>query len=1084
MGEKIKFEPQYKSVLLNDNLKKYSPINRSVYDKERHIPLEESFKLIESQNDEFLSRNKLEDAIANNEVTVYWIEGQKYLDRLDIGRVYHKEPEKREGLTLERYFTTPDKDPFNSVKCKKMDLKIEDFDTKKVIFELKDAEMPEWIDEVSAKIVAQKYFFKPAKKEWKEKLNEKIGSEYEYSLKHLNKRVADFFADEGWKLGYFKTEKDRENFRDELAFLQINGAGAFNSPIQFNSGLFNSYGIEGSLGINYWKDPKTGEVKKVLNGEYIHPQLHACFIKGLNDDLGSIAQNVIDEIAIFASGSGIGHDIGKLRGEGEELSGGGKASGSMSFFKIYDKVAGTIKSGGKTRRAARMTTMRYTHPDIMEFIRTKVQEDKKALILMQNGFSPGMDGEAYTTVAYQNTNLTVRLDDEFFETLKKGGEIQTYKVNNGKLNQKISADRILKEIAFGSWRIGDPAVQYESKIQEMNTSKNSGRQNSTNPCSEYLFLDDTSCSLFSLRNTYFLKEDGNFDVDKFKRAMKTFTIAQNIANEAASYPVKEIAQISTEFMTVGGGYADLGSLLMRKGIPYDSSKGRAITGAITALMTGTVYETSAELAKTIGTFTHYEFNKKQMLEVISKHKKNLDDILWEEVGDEKLKSASYKSWENVLFEGEKHGFRNAQATVLAPTGTISYLMGCSTQGIEPAMSLSIVKNLAGGGKVIIANKDIEIALNTLGYNQDQIEDISEFIGKNNTMRNAPHVKPEHYSVFDTAFGNAKGEGSIEFEGHVRMVGAAQPFISGAISKTNNLPKNATVKEIYDAYLLGHELGLKAISIFRNDSKPISAIDFGGKTYKKLKRGEKEDLPTRRNAFEWEVNIGGTPFHILTSEYNDGRPGQITFLSYKAGSTLGAILTTTGISASKSLKRGLHLEDAIAGWEGQRFEPNGIVHGHPYIKIASSPLDFAYKLLKLEYLGDIEMAEHELQKEVKLKDLRGFHNSAFRTYQRMNFDEWNIEDVLKDPETGGFTNNKNEPDNSLAELIYVTDKTLTKAKKRESIISFSSGNSNGHENEKKGLRGKTCNTCGNIMNQTSSNCFECKNCGDKVGGCGA
>lgn len=1041
-------EAVYNIITLNNNKIKFSPIHRESLDKEKHILLSQAFELV--QKDPLLDAEKLEEAISQRHITVYVFNGKEYLDRLDIGRVFHLKPLRKQGLPVQRYFTKKEEDPFNSVNYYTKDLIIKDFSSGKIIFELKNAEMPMWMDETSASIVAQKYFFKPAKKEWKEKLQAVIGCEYEYSLKHLNKRVADFFADEGWKFGYFKTEEDRENFRNELYFLEINGAGAFNSPTQFNSGLYNSYGIEGSPGMNYWKDPQTEEIKKVTNGEYIHPQLHACFIKGPNDDLASIAKQVIDEIAIFSSGSGIGQDIGKLRGSNERLSGGGKSSGPMSFFKIYDAVASAIKSGGKTRRAARMTTMRYTHPDILEFIRAKVLEDKKALILMQNGFSSGMDGDAYTTVAFQNTNLSVRLDDEFFDSLKSGRHIQTFNINDGTPSKKISSEQMLKEIAFGSWRIGDPAVQYETKIQRMHTCKNSGRQNSTNPCSEYLFLDDTSCSLYSLRNTFFMNEKGNFKTEDYRQALKIFTIAQNIANEAASYPVKEIAQISTEFLTIGAGYADLGSLLMRKGIAYDSEEGRVYAAAITALLTGTVYEVSAEIAKAMGPFIHYEFNRKPMMEVIETHKKSLDKINWEEVRDPELKVAAYEAWESAFNKGREFGFKNAQATVLAPTGTISYLMGCSTTGVEPAMSLSIVKNLAGGGNIILANKDVEIALRELNYRKEQIKDIVDYISKYNTIINAPHVRQEHYKIFDTAFGNVDGQGSISFEGHVRMVGAVQPLISGAISKTNNLPKSATVKQIYDAYLLGHRLGLKAISIFRNESKPISAVDFGRTNNKIRARGEKEDLPSTREAYEWEVEIGKTPFHIVVSEYKDGRPGQIAFLSYSAGSTLNSLFTISGVSASKALKRGLHLRDTTEGWLGQQFEPKGLVFGHPYIKTASSPLDFAAKLLRLEYLGEKEMAEQGIT--VDIKKLRGFSNGAFNTYRKLEFDEWNINDVLNDPETGGFK-----------------DGSFLAPKK---------------DSEKRNSRGKVCSGCGNIMVQTGSNCFECENCGDKVGGCGA
>lgn len=1065
-----------------ESTKIFSPIDRSSYDKDRHISVEDSYKLLESQGDPYLNREKLDSAINNGEIEVYDFKDGKFLDRLDIGRVYHKAPEKKEGLTVEKYFTKQGEDPFDSVKHTVRNLKIDDFKTKETIFEIHDAEFPEWIDDDSAKIVAQKYFFNPYKEEWKEKIKDKLGREREFSMKHLNKRVADFFAEEGWKLGYFKTEEDRETFRNELYFIQINGIAAFNSPTQFNAGLFNSYGIEGSPGINFFKNSETGKVEKVLNGEYIHPQLHACFIKGPNDNLESIAQEVIDEIAIFGSGSGIGHDIGKLRAEGERLSGGGSASGALSFFGIYDKIAGTIKSGGKTRRAARMTTMGGKHPDVMKFVRGKVQEDKKALILMQNGYSTGMDGEAYRTVAFQNTNLSVRLDDEFFDAINNNGDVQFYTVKENKPVGKISAQRMLKEIAFGSWRIGDPAIQYEDKIQEMHTGKNSGKQNSTNPCSEYLYIDDTSCNLSSSRLTYFVKEDGTFDVDGFKKTNEILAIASNISNESASYPVKEIALVSPEFATIGVGYADLGSLLMRKGISYNSEEGRAIAGAITALMTGTVYEVSTKIAEAKGTFTHFEFNKKPMIEVMEKHKTNLENILWDSVNDDGLKKAAYDSWKNVIERGQIYGFSNAQATVLAPTGTISYLMGCNTTGVEPALSLSIIKNLAGGGNITLTNRDVEIALSNIGYSPEDISDISKYVGKYNTLRNAPHVKPEHYSIFDTAFGNSKGEGSIEFEGHVRMLGATQPFISGAISKTNNLPESATVREIYNGYLLGHELGLKAISIFRNNSKPISAVDFGGKSYKKLKRGEKEELPFSGDSFRQEVKIDGTPFLITIGEYVDGRPGEIVINSYTSDSTLGAMLRLAGISASSALKRGSSLEDTLKGWVGHGFEPKGFVTienpegkvvPHPYIKQANSPLDFVGKLLLLHYKGKKEFATEP--EKVEINNLRGFKNGAFKAYHKMSVDDWDIEQVLKDPELGGFANG--EFGIPAEEFLQMMDKIG-----KESTLGFIPVKLNG--NGRGNSHGRSCRQCGRIMMQTGANCFECQTCGDKVGGCGA
>jgi len=1050
-----------------DRKKSYSPINYKTFDRVRHIPLNDAYSLIEGENDSNLPVNRLREAIDNKQLNIYTFKGQEYIDRLDIGRVYHHIPERREGLTIERYFSKEGENPFESAgEYEKISLSIKDYNTGEVIFSMDDASFPKsWDNQVARNIVGQKYFFKPNKEEWKEKLSEKLGKDHEYSPVHLINRVTNFIADEGFKLGYFKTERDKQIFADELKWMQINRMFAFNSPVQFNAGIYNEYEIRGSDGINYHRDGKTGEVTKNESGDYVYPQCHACFIKGPLDNLESILKHAEDEGAVFASGSGIGQNIGVLRGEGEPLSGGGKASGPLSFLKIYDDHAGTIKSGGKSRRAARMTTMQYIHPDIMKFVRGKVKEDKKALDLMKLGYDAGMDGEAVRTVTYQNTNISVRVDDEFFEALENNGKVQLRRITDGEVVEEISAERMLKEIAFGSWRIGDPAIQYESKIHEMHPAKNSGRQQSTNPCSEYLFLNDTACNLGSHNLAAYSDKKGNFDVERFRMGNRLTAIASDILNDAASYPIKDIAQISPEFRTIGMGYANLGALLMRKGIAYDSEEGRAFAGAVTALMTGTVYETSSEMAEKLEPFVHYEFNKKPFSEVMKKHRSNLEDVIWEHVPED-LKEASYKSWENVVRKGEVFGFRNAQGTVLAPTGTISYLMQTDTTGIEPGVALKINKSLAGGGSVWILNKEVPNALTNLGYKDKEIEDINEFIENNNSINGAPHLSPDHYNVFDTALGNGKGKGTINFEGHVRMLAAAQPFISGAISKTCNLPESATVKDIYDSYFLGHKLGLKALAVFRDNSKPTSAYNFGERGFLQLKRGEKEDLPFEGDSFRQEIKIGGTPFRIDVGEYEDGRPGDIVIESYTGESTLGELIRVAGIGASKSLKRGVKLEDVVSGWIGRGFEPRGFVRidkpfgPHPLIKEALSPLDFLGKLLLIHYKGRTELATEP--ENVDIKKLRGYTHGAFKAYKKLETDDWNFETVIKDPELGGFVKSD---ENSIINAISNGKNSHNK----------NGGNSNN--------RGVTCRDCGKIMIQTSSNCFQCNNCGDKVGGCG-
>jgi len=1055
-------------LVLEDTKKEGNGKNRLIYtltmldsyDRERHIELTKGYALVEKEG---LLLQKLKNAINSGQIFVYRFKGVKYLDRIDMGRVYHQTKKKKEGLTIQRLFTDGKKDPFESLEYELKNLKIKNYKTGEVVFSIQ-AEFPKGWSSIAASIVAQKYFYKPNGAAAKQKVFAKIGKNQEYSIKHLVNRVTNYIAGAGWRLGYFKTKEDKRIFAEELKYLQVNRFFAFNSPVQFNVGLFSEYGIPGSPGRNYWKDPKTGEMRQITSGEFVRPQCHACFIKGPRDDLKSILNHSVDEGGVFSSGSGIGQDIGTLRGDGEPLSGGGKASGPMSFFKVYDNSAGSIKSGGKSRRAARMTTMRYQHPDIMEFIRCKVKEDKKALTLMKGGFSAGMDGEAYTTVAFQNTNISVRLDSDFFHKVENGGDVEIKRMTDGKVLKRISADKLLKEIAFGSWRVGDPGVQYETQIQKMHTCKNSGRINSSNPCSEYIFLNDTSCNLASTNLLAFSDGKGNFDFDKFNKANRLISIAQDIINNAASYPVRDIAEISPEFRTIGLGFANLGALLMRKGLAYDSKDGRNFAAAITALMTGGSYQTSTEIAERLEPFVHFEFNKKPMLKVMKLHQRNLDYIVWDGIPED-FKNASYNIWQKVLENGGKFGFRNAQTTVLAPTGTTSYLMDCDTTGVEPAVALQIHKDLAGGGTITLVNNEVRNALKNLEYSHGDIDGISNHIQKYNSVQGAPNLNPGHYSVFATALGNVNGEGAIPFEGHVKMLGALQPFISGAISKTNNLPKSATVKDIYDGFILGYKLGTKALSIFRNESKPVSALHFGGKSYVELKRGEKRELPKKREGIIREVKFGGTSFHVITGEYEDGTLGELRLEAYKAGSTMAAMLKGIGIDTSTALKRGVQLSDLLDKNIGQTFEPRGFTD-HEYIQTTTSIRDFVFRLLAVEYLGMTQYAS--TPEAVNLRTTRGYQNGAYMVYAMQKVNDWKVDQVLDNPILGGFT----KPQQHLAKFSYPEQRPLG------SFIQLP-----GEEDKYGEGRGIPCTGCGNLMIQTGPNCFSCKNCGEKIGGCG-
>lgn len=1015
----------------------------------------------------------LEENVARSGSKIYSENGFRYMNRIDLGRVVYNasnglQAKEKEGIGFERYFTDGKTNPFDTVgpyEDRSVSIKDTEGNT---IFQMNAYAPKSWSD-VSVKVAANKYFFKPKDQGWVSK----IEGGFERSPKQLFARVSRFFSNWGDKLGYFKTEEERKAFEDELNYLQINQMVAFNSPVYFNAGLFDMYGIPGTKGIRYARNPETAEVERIEDGCYIRPQTHACFIKGPKDDLESILDHVKVEGTVFSDGSGIGQGLDPLRSRGELISSGGRASGPMSFLRAYDLWGGIIESGGKTRRAARMTTMRQHHPDIMEFITKKREEDHKALILMKNGYSTGFEGDAYKTVAFQNTNLSVRLDEHFFEQLNKGGNIELREVKSGKIVKEVPADYMLKQIAFGSWRIGDPGVQYESKIQEMNTVKNSGMIDSSNPCSEYMFLNDTSCNLVSLNLLKFADKEGNLNIQDLEKAFRTVMIAADVTNDAASYPHPDIAKLSPEFRTTGIGYANLGALLMRKGLPYDSNEGRAYAGAITALMQAETLRTSAELAKGLGPFVHYEINKEPMIDVVKKHRAAIEQIgNWHPVYGENLDKKSVKGLEDLIDEsrkrmddaielGSKHGFRNAQTTVIAPTGTIAFLMGCDTTGIEPAIALSITKNLSGGGTLDLVVDEVPNALRNLGYKENQINDIAEHIKKNKTVEDAPWLEEKHYAVFDTAFSQMSRGRTVDFRGHIKMLAAAQPFISGAISKTSNLPGWATVKDIYDGYILGHELGLKALATFRDRGKPTSALDFGdNNTVRELKRGEKRELPNPRESFKTEVKINGVPLHVSVGEYEDGTPGEIFFDSHRLGSTVGGLLGMLAITASRGLKGGEQLERLIDGWRGHKIEElSGLVVNDPYIKTALSPLDYAAKFLQLHYLGNKDVAQEP--DKVDVKTLRGYKNGAFKTYEMAKIDQWNFDQVVNHPELGGFRSRNGD------------DRDTQKAKADEK--------SNG-DTKLKNERGVSCKECGFLMLQTATNCYMCTNCDNKLGGC--
>ena len=741
----------------------------------------------------------------------------------------NRSPKKKNpGLRFERVFSDAAVAPFDQIEWERRTAEITD-DGGKVIFRQENIEVPKNWSALATKIAVSKYFYGDIANG----TDPRKGGR-ESSVRQLVHRVTRTMADWGLADGYFADAEAAEVFYDELTWLCVNQHAAFNSPVWFNVGLYHEYGIGKNAGAgNYFYDRTTGLAERAAS-QYEYPQGSACFIQSVDDTMEDIMRLATSEAMLFKYGSGTGTDLSSLRSTREKLSGGGKPSGPLSFLRVYDQVANVVKSGGKTRRAAKMNTLKDWHPDIEEFIDAKQKEEKKAWALIEQGFDGSYNGDAYGSVMYQNENLSVRVSDEFMDAAVEGREWWTRRVRDGEPCECKDAHTLLRKIAEGTHVCGDPGMQFDTTIHKWHTCKGTDRQNSTNPCSEYLFLDNTACNLSSLNLMKFKTADGAFDVERFKAAVRILITAQEIIVDNASYPIKEIAKNSHIFRTLGLGYANLGSLIMSYGHGYDSVEGRALCGAITSIMTGEAYEQSARLARTMGPFPGYrdsrasgvakpaaKDNVSSMLDVIELHRGAVSEI-----ADAKefayLKEEAAKVWESAAALGKRHGYRNAQVTVLAPTGTISFLMDCDTTGIEPDIALVKYKLLAGGGMLKIVNQTVKPALEKLGYNSEEIDRIVAHIDAFDTIEDVPDadgsvitsgLKPEHISIFDCAFKPFKGERSLNYMAHLRMMAAAQPFLSGAISKTVNMPDTATVEEIMSTYVEGWRLGLKSIAIY-------------------------------------------------------------------------------------------------------------------------------------------------------------------------------------------------------------------------------------------------------------------------------
>ena len=1094
-----------------------------------------------------------------------------------------------------------------------------------VVFEMNNVEVPKQWSQIATDILAQKYFRKAGVPQPDGSLGR------ETSAKQVAHRLANCWRVWGERYNYFTSEKDAQVFYEELVYSILNQMCVPNSPQWFNTGLYESYGIKGKAQGHYYVDAADGELKKSTSA-YERPQPHACFILSVSDDLvneGGIMDLWVREARIFKYGSGVGTNFSNLRGAGEKLSGGGTSSGLMSFLKIGDRAAGAIKSGGTTRRAAKMVCLDLDHPEIVEFINWKMEEEKKVGALISAGYPSDYEGEAYRTVSGQNSNNSVRIPNSFFEKLQHDEDWELKGRMDGKVMKKIPARELWNQISYAAWRCADPGTQYNTTINEWHTCPEGGEIRASNPCSEYMFLDNTACNLASANlMKFFDTEKNHFDVEGYEYNCRLWTVVLEISVLMAQFPSKEVAQLSYEYRTLGLGYANLGTLLMVSGIPYDSEEARAIAGAITAIMTGISYKTSAEMAKVLGTFPRYEENKTHMLRVMRNHRlaaydadeyENLSlkpqGIKSEHCPDYMLKAAC-KAWDDAVEMGEKYGYRNAQATVIAPTGTIGLVMDCDTTGVEPDFALVKFKKLSGGGYFKIINQSVPAALKNLGYSEKENDAIIKYAAGSGTFAGAPFInhqslsekgfiadeikrldvasvtafeigfvfnkytlgeeclqrlgfapeqyndlewsllealgftedeigvandyicgtmmlegapllKDEHLSVFDCANKCGKnGKRFIHAHGHIRMMGATQPFISGAISKTINLPHEAMVEEIADAYLLSWELGLKACALYRDGSKlsqPLSnksdkkkkkddsqqttvdskttvdsgpstvdsnIVDLGKLTVEelleevqkrvqsspdtKLKRKlasivERRALPAKRRGFTQKAKINGQAIFLRTGEYGDGTLGEIFIDMAKEGATMRSMMNCFAISISIGMQYGVPLEEFVDKFAFTRFEPSGFVE-HPNIKTTTSIVDLIFRVLGYEYLGRTDLV-HVLDKPEVMNT---------------GADDWdevpsNQLEYAKDPELSSIRVTPSSGTVAPQQVKNVKTAQAIRTEKARPDEPVGRGlDAMNAATKSMQSDAPACNVCGHIM-MRSGTCYKCNNCGNQ-GGC--
>lgn len=818
---------------------------------------------------------------------------------------------KNELGVLTRILTIGGSDPYTTVEWETRTAGITG-EGGREIFVQHEVEVPRSWSQTAVNVVVSKYF-----------RGQLESAGRESSIRHLIGRVVETISSWGEAGGYFESSEERETFHDELVYVILHQIATFNSPVWFNVG---------------YQD---------------HPQCSACFINSVSDDLESILNLARVEGMLFKWGSGSGVNLSTLRSGSESLSGGGTASGPVSFMKGYDAFAGVIKSGGKTRRAAKMVVLNIDHPDIMEFIQCKLLEERKARALIQAGYDGSFNGEAYSSVFFQNANNSVRVTDEFMQAVVDDRDWQTYGVSDREPKARYRARELLQAIAVAAHECGDPGVQYDTIINAWHTCAGSGRINASNPCSEFMFLDNSACNLASINLTKFLRPDGSFDAATFEQVVRIMITAQEIIVDNAGYPTEEIKRTSKLYRPLGLGYANLGALIMSCGMPYDSPEGRDLAAAVTSLMTATAYRTSAGLAKIKEPFEGYAGNREGMLRIIKRHWNSKQQSNFPQTA--KLWASAANQWQNAFALGESYGYRNAQVTLLAPTGTIGFMMDCDTMGIEPDLALVKYKKLVGGGTLKMVNASVASSLRRLGYSEERVLEILKHIEDHETIEGSPSVRAEHLPVFDCAFKPIKGKRMIQHNGHLHMMAAVQPFLSGAISKTVNLPHDITVQEIYDLYIEAWRLGLKSIAVYRDGSKatqPLSLTateDQNGDNHKSaVKKPTRRRLPIERHALTHKFEVGGHEGYITVGMYEDGTPGEIFVVIAKEGSTISGLMDAFATTVSLTLQYGVPLRVLVHKFIHTRFEPSGFT-GNPEIPLATSITDYIFRWLALKFL---------------------------------------------------------------------------------------------------------------------------------------